>query len=306
MANVPHATLTGSELHEPKGADTAGLGTVYVADGAGSGSWASIGTSAFTGMIADFAAPVPPAGWLELDGSVISTSTYSGLFAVMSIPTTGTRTNGSPIITSIPSTTNMRVGYYVFGTGIGTGLTILSVDSPSQITLSGNASSSGTAAIDVSPWLMGTGTVKLPDLTTAGYYRRSRTASTKVGDTLADQNKAHTHGVSGNTGTESASHTHTYSGTTGNNNANHSHTYNQTNTSAVGATGGGGAHSISLSTPTFSNSTGIESATHGHAYSGTTAVGSATHTHAVSLTSASDGGTEARPLTIVILTCIKT
>lgn len=36
-----HNTLTGSQLHEPKGADAASAGTVYVADGAGSGTWAT-------------------------------------------------------------------------------------------------------------------------------------------------------------------------------------------------------------------------------------------------------------------------
>src|SRR6476661_275023 len=34
-----HKDLTGAELHEPKGADAASDGDVYVADGAGSGSW---------------------------------------------------------------------------------------------------------------------------------------------------------------------------------------------------------------------------------------------------------------------------
>ena len=34
-----HKDLTGAELHEPKGADSATAGSVYVADGAGSGSW---------------------------------------------------------------------------------------------------------------------------------------------------------------------------------------------------------------------------------------------------------------------------
>lgn len=34
-----HSTLTGAELHEPKGADAASLGEVYVSDGAGSGAW---------------------------------------------------------------------------------------------------------------------------------------------------------------------------------------------------------------------------------------------------------------------------
>jgi hypothetical protein len=34
-----HSALTGADLHEPKGADTAAVGEVYVADGLGSGAW---------------------------------------------------------------------------------------------------------------------------------------------------------------------------------------------------------------------------------------------------------------------------
>ncbi len=34
-----HNELTGSDLHEPKGAATASAGQVYVADGLGSGNW---------------------------------------------------------------------------------------------------------------------------------------------------------------------------------------------------------------------------------------------------------------------------
>ena len=36
-----HKNLTGTDLHEPKGAAAASVGQVYVADGAGSGAWAS-------------------------------------------------------------------------------------------------------------------------------------------------------------------------------------------------------------------------------------------------------------------------
>lgn len=39
MANVAHSTLTGADLHEPKGAAAATSGYVYAADGAGGGSW---------------------------------------------------------------------------------------------------------------------------------------------------------------------------------------------------------------------------------------------------------------------------
>lgn len=34
-----HSSLTGSELHEPKGVASANSGEAYLADGAGSGSW---------------------------------------------------------------------------------------------------------------------------------------------------------------------------------------------------------------------------------------------------------------------------
>ena len=300
MANVAHASLTGSELHEPKGADTAALGTVYVADGAGSGSWNSIGTSSFTGMIADFPGPLAPTGWLELDGSVISTSTYSALFAVMSMTTSGTRSNGNPVVTSIPSTANMQAGYYVFGTGINTGTTILTVDSPTQITLSAGAASSGTSSFFVSPYLMNTGTIKLPDTTTAGRFRRSRTSATKAGELQSSQNLSHTHAVTGNTAANNVDHTHTFSGTTGTESA--SHTHNETIPGNTGNTGGGGAFGNSP----ISGLTGVNNQSHTHSFSGTTGNMSTNHSHPISLTSAADGGSEARPNALVVLTCIKT
>ena len=46
-----HNTLTGSQLHEPKGADSASSGQVYIADGAGSGSWTTLSTSSISGLL---------------------------------------------------------------------------------------------------------------------------------------------------------------------------------------------------------------------------------------------------------------
>jgi len=40
MPDILHSNLTNSEIHEPKGVASAANGTVYVADGAGSGAWA--------------------------------------------------------------------------------------------------------------------------------------------------------------------------------------------------------------------------------------------------------------------------
>lgn len=40
-----HSSLTGADLHEPKGVASASANTVYVANGSGSGSWVKVGTS---------------------------------------------------------------------------------------------------------------------------------------------------------------------------------------------------------------------------------------------------------------------
>jgi hypothetical protein len=42
MTDVNHASLTGTDLHEPKGVAAAANGRTYVSDGAGSGSWTRI------------------------------------------------------------------------------------------------------------------------------------------------------------------------------------------------------------------------------------------------------------------------
>lgn len=57
----------------------------------------------------------------------------------------GSRTSGSPLVSGLSSTASMAVGQPVSGTGISG--SILSIDSSSQITLSANASLSGTSDI---------------------------------------------------------------------------------------------------------------------------------------------------------------
>lgn len=42
MATIQHNTLGDSELHEPKGVDSADKGTAYIADGTGTGSWKQV------------------------------------------------------------------------------------------------------------------------------------------------------------------------------------------------------------------------------------------------------------------------
>lgn len=292
MANVAHSALTGSNLHEPKGIATAAAGTVYIADGAASGAWSS-STSIATGMIADFVTPIAPSGWLELDGSAISTTTFSTLYTAMTIQQSGARGSGSAIVTGLSSTTNMKAGYYVFGTGITSGTQILTVDSSTQITMTANASSSGTATVIVSPWLVAATTITLPDTKTLGRFRRSRTTTTHMGVSQADQNSAHTHSVSGTTGAGSA-HNHTVSIS----DPGHQHTIltldsttnNPGGNIVGGINGGANAHTSASATTGITATSGNESA----------------HTHSFSATSGSSGSAEARPLTLVVMTCVKT
>jgi len=53
---VAHAALTGAELHEPKGVSSATAKTLYVADGAGSGSWTTLDYASLpNGTVINFA-----------------------------------------------------------------------------------------------------------------------------------------------------------------------------------------------------------------------------------------------------------
>src|SRR5690554_4379377 len=47
---IQHRDIPESELHEPKGVSAADSGTVYLADGVGSGSWSKIGTANIEGL----------------------------------------------------------------------------------------------------------------------------------------------------------------------------------------------------------------------------------------------------------------
>lgn len=49
---IQHKEIPDSQRHEPKGASTAGIGTVYCADGSGSGVWKKIGYDNVEGLYA--------------------------------------------------------------------------------------------------------------------------------------------------------------------------------------------------------------------------------------------------------------
>lgn len=116
------------------------------------------GTIPFPGLIA-------PAGYAICNGAAVSRTTNPVLLSVMTFSLTGTRTSGSPIITSLSSTAEIDVGMKVEGTGIPAGASVLTVDSATQITLTANASSNGTSALTFFPYGNGDGstTFNVPD-----------------------------------------------------------------------------------------------------------------------------------------------
>ncbi len=356
MANVSHATLTGADLHEPKGVSSATAGTVYVANGGGSGAWTAPSSAfAFTGMIADFGTPVAPIGWLECTGSAISRITFSDLFNVLTIQQTGTRSSGSNVISGLPDTNNMRVGYFVGGTGIVHPSTIISINGPTAITISTNATSNGTATVIVSPWALGDGTstFNIPEVSTSGRYRRSRTSSTIMGAYQATSIDPHTHTMNFTSGSENANHSHT--GTTNSDNVDHFHTgvtgfenqahahdfsgntagqsqghthqvsnlFSSSNFTAAGGNPPGGfgftGNTSDVSndhTHGFSGTTNTENAGHSHNFTTSgvntfhqhtfsTATESVVHQHNISGTTASTGTGDNRPVTVIVITCIK-
>jgi len=64
--------------------------------------------------------------------------------AGLGLASSGDTTAGSNIITGIPSTASLQTGWAVSGTGIPSGATITSVDSATQIHISGNATATGS------------------------------------------------------------------------------------------------------------------------------------------------------------------
>jgi len=76
----------------------------------------------------------------------------------------GTLANGSAIVTGLASTSTLLAGMLVSGMGIPVGATILSVDSPTQITLSANATAAGVQTLSFSTNLSSLGTYQVIDI----------------------------------------------------------------------------------------------------------------------------------------------
>lgn len=140
-------------------------------------------------------------------------------------------------------------------------------------------------------------------------FRRGRNAAgVAVGTLQADQNKTHTHTGSGTTGTEDTAHAHNFSGTTTTESVTHTHGINGVISDGTAITASNYVTGPVLAGRIVNPSTGTQSAFHTHNYSGVTSGETAAHAHGYSFTTSagSADGSEARPLSQSVLTCIRT
>lgn len=130
-------------------------------------NWQYLGGNATApGIGADYFGVIIPSGWVWQDGSTPSRASLPNLFRALNITLAGNLSVGLATITGLPSTTNLKQGFFIGGVGIPNGATIASIDSGSQVTMSLPALSTQTpSSIDFGPWGVGDGstTFTLPD-----------------------------------------------------------------------------------------------------------------------------------------------
>jgi microcystin-dependent protein len=192
----------------------------------------------------------PPSGFLTCDGTAVSRTTYSALYALIGDrygAGDGSTTFNLPNFTSglLPfSTTTLNAS-----PGTGTRQT--------QTVSSANTASTGH-------------THTLANTSSTGHTHTLNTTSVVTTNT-GNQSADHSHNMSFNSGTVNADHTH--AGNTGNVSNDHSHSYYKANSGANNNTG-----NIN-SNHTHAFTTGGISTNHSHLVSGGTAGMSVSHTH---------------------------
>jgi hypothetical protein len=106
-----HKDLTGAELHEPKGADTATANEVYIADGSGSGNW----TDRFDGHL------IRNLYWLTEEVQDVSTANSNAWFYV---PVQSELIEIACITTAALTTANATLSVYINGVLFADSLTL--------------------------------------------------------------------------------------------------------------------------------------------------------------------------------------
>lgn len=124
---IQHKDLSGLDLHEPKGIETATSGEVYVANGSGSGSWDN-----------------PLSSVLNLNtfyrDTRIDDIGAAGGSSIIVIPSNCTLNKVRAVINDVISTTDCVISFYRAGVLLGQTLTIPVAGSASGVTYTLNLS----------------------------------------------------------------------------------------------------------------------------------------------------------------------
>lgn len=128
MANIQHSTVTDPNIHEPKGASTASVDTVYVSTGVGSGQWKKLPATALgtTGATLGSTLEVDASGNVIVKQRFLHLVVPSGTLSAVSGNTTSTFSIPAAsvvvtdeVITITKPTT--QAGLFIAGTKAGVG-----------------------------------------------------------------------------------------------------------------------------------------------------------------------------------------
>lgn len=123
-----HSALTGSDLHEPKGAASAASGSVYIATGSGSGTWT-----------------VPKVSYVVLQGAWTDISTAQTLY--LPVPVAGTITKIYVTLDAAITTADSALTFGINGVAItGSGITASQSGSASGTTFSSSPSAANVVS----------------------------------------------------------------------------------------------------------------------------------------------------------------
>lgn len=176
FTGAPTITYNATSMILPGGTSlTASAGDTWTVEHLGSGNWRArqvqLASGAPllpvpTGTSLDWNGFTAPAGFLIEDGSAVSRSTYSALFAVIAFQTSAATVLNNATITGMSSTANLGRGMAVCGPGIANGTTIVTVASGTSITITPTATLTATNTITVAPNGCGDGstTFNLPNM----------------------------------------------------------------------------------------------------------------------------------------------
>lgn len=235
---IPGQVLTAAELN--------------AAFAAVSGGGASLDTGlvlAWSGVTTSI-----PTGYLVCDGTAVSRSTYSALYAVV-----GDRYGAGDGSTTF-NLPKLDAGYVPLGTATLNA-------SPGTGTRQTQAIATGNQSVSHNHVITSTGNSANQS---ADHYHNITSNS-------GNQSAAHNHGITSNAGNVNSDHSHNFSGNTGNISADHSHQYFKPNSGGYSNTGGVNSNH----THAYSGTTSGINANHQHVITSNAGNESANHTHAI-------------------------